>query len=276
MPSVRRSTSSPARCSSLLLPVALLIAIVDLVLRSRLRRVPEDGRRTEAPPDAAAASPRRALRRDRPCRRARRAMIRRRHAVAARPAVRRLASMRRGLAAAVAARGRASASLVHPSCVGSRRGTAGPAPRRPARCATGLARPGHVGRGGAPAPADHDAARPERPAVLARLAARPHRRDGVLRLPLQQACPLEGRALAAAERALPARAAAGARGRQRQPARHAGEHARGAARSGGWPGRAVALAAWRPTPSSRRCGSAYHIFVAPPSTATSPTPRPCI
>ena len=42
-----------------------------------------------------------------------------------------------------------------------------------------------------------------------------------------QECPLAGRALAAAERSLAARATAGARRGQRQPARHAGEHPRG-------------------------------------------------
>ena len=118
------------------------------------------------------------------------------------------------------------------------------------------------------------AARSERAPVRAQLAARPHGRDRVPRLPLHQACPLEGRALAARRARAAGGGAPGARGRQRQPARHAGQRARG-----GPPWGLPAGVAWhwlmashaQLAPSGARTTSSC----APTDGATSSTPRPC-
>src|ERR1035437_4297770 len=99
-------------------------------------------------------------------------------------------------------------------------------------------------------PTDHRPAGPERPPLLAGLAAWTPGGDGVLRLALPPGVSARG-AHAERRRALAATGSAPrTRGGQRQPARHAGEHARGRSRVGPDP-RPVALAAWKPRPARR-------------------------
>ena len=142
--------------------------------------------------------------------------------------------------------------------------------------APGVARPGHLGGRRAAGAADHDAARPDRAAVLARprCAAGPSL-VSFFDSYCTQACPLEGRALAAAERSLPRGAAPGAvvvsvNPRDTPASTRAAVRQWGLSHLGAWHwlrGTHAQLAAvW----------NAYHIFVAPPAAATSPTPRRCI
>ena len=126
-----------------------------------------------------------------------------------------------------------------------------PPPLLPARRAPlGLHGEATWAAGARPAPVDHDPARPDAAGCSRSLAARPDGRDRVLRLPLQRR---RARSRVAHWRrpsaALPARAATGARGRQRQPARHAGQRAGGAAQVGPGADRGLALADGAHTPS---------------------------
>ena len=129
---------------------------------------------------------------------------------------------------------------------------------------TRAARPGHLGGRRAAGPADHDARRPERAEVLARLIARPDRRDRVLRLLLHTGVPVGGprarRGRARAARAQrPVLVVVSVNPRDTPASTRAAVRKWGLAGVAGWHwlrGSHAQLAA---------SGRAYHIFVAPPA-----------